>query len=112
MTVDEAISAHKRWKVRLMGYVSGVFAETKLDLAIVARDDACVLGNWLHGQFAAFAADPANARILAKHARFHACAALAVAAADRGDRTHAWGSSTGARSSLGSPPSSSRSSAI
>lgn len=84
-----AIDAHTQWKTRLRDYISGSGTED-LEVAIVSRDDQCVLGRWLqadgelhHGK------KPEFARVRSAHARFHEAAGEVLATAQRGDRTAA-----------------------
>lgn len=86
MNFDEAITAHVTWKIRLLGYVGGLPTAEKLDSLEVARDDACALGKWLHGEGQRFAALPKFSKVVDEHARFHRCAAEVIQACDRGDR--------------------------
>jgi methyl-accepting chemotaxis protein len=43
---DAAIEAHRAWKLKLRRAIS---SEEKLDVATIARDDCCALGQWIHG---------------------------------------------------------------
>lgn len=79
-----AIRAHQAWKGRLLAVVEGRATET-LDATLVARDDQCVLGCWLHGAGArAFAAEPLLPVVMASHARFHQLAGQVLQAAQQG----------------------------
>lgn len=47
MDLNEAIKAHSEWKMKLRGAIQ---THATMDVATIARDDACVLGKWLHGE--------------------------------------------------------------
>ncbi len=46
MDLNDAINSHTDWKIRLRHAIS---ERATLDVASVARDDACDYGQWLHG---------------------------------------------------------------
>jgi hypothetical protein len=80
-----AIDVHMRWRGRLESFIQGT-SEEKLLLDVVARDDRCELGRWIHGAGAErYGTLDTFAEIKAQHAHFHACAGkvLATALADR-----------------------------
>ena len=80
-----AIEVHMRWKARLKAVVDGTSSET-LDPAIVALDDRCALGTWLHGAGKErFAANPDYQKVVDWHRDFHRCAAGILEAMARGD---------------------------
>ncbi len=84
-----AIEAHQKWKVRLRAVVDGQSAET-LDPSVVARDDQCVLGKWLHGAGGAkFARDAQFVGLKTKHAYFHVCAGQVLSLAQSGAKEKA-----------------------
>ncbi|MBA4503300.1 CZB domain-containing protein [Marinobacterium marinum] len=69
-----AIEAHQRWKIRLNDVIAGRSQED-LDPAVVARDDCCALGKWIHGVGGdQFATQPEFAELKRRHAHFHVCA--------------------------------------
>ncbi len=76
MNFDESVAAHTRWKARLRAALDGVVEA--LDPATVARDDACDLGRWIHGDGDRYKALAEHQVLLAAHARFHQCAAEVV----------------------------------
>jgi len=75
MNFDDAITAHSQWRIRLQGVIAGTNQE-KLDPQVVAQDNKCPLGQWIHGdakhQYAALKEYPV---LVQKHAAFHQCAA-------------------------------------
>ncbi len=67
--IDHAIGAHGRWKTRLR--IALATGEGDLDPRMICRDDACALGQWLHG-FDHVARSDAHYRLVcAVHAEFH-----------------------------------------
>ena len=85
VSVRNAIEAHQAWKRRLE---SSIRAGTPVDHdpRLVARDDACPLGRWIHGAgVRQFGAEPRFVDLRAQHAAFHACAAHVVQLAHCGE---------------------------
>lgn len=75
--LNKAIYAHEQWKVRLADHLSGKKAlEVALD--VVARDDKCPLGEWIHGEGESLSANPVFQRLVTSHAEFHRLAADAA----------------------------------
>lgn len=70
MDFNEAIKAHMAWKTKLTDAIS---AQATLDSEIIARDDCCALGKWLHGDesYAQFGALRSHAECIDLHADFH-----------------------------------------
>jgi methyl-accepting chemotaxis protein len=70
MDLDQAVQKHAEWKVKFRTAIS---KREKLDAASIAKDNACDVGKWLHGdaksQYAGF---NSLKECLAKHAAFHA----------------------------------------
>ncbi|MBW8268454.1 CZB domain-containing protein [Caldovatus aquaticus] len=87
--IRQAIGAHGLWKARLRTAIET--GRSDLDPAVVARDDACDFGRWLHGPTLPEAArrSPHYARVRALHGRFHLCACATLQKALRGDRAGA-----------------------
>ena len=83
MNFEEAITAHSQWKIRLQGVISGTNKEV-LDPQIVAKDDRCALGQWIHGEARKYELLPEYADLVKDHARFHRCAAEVLHAAQTG----------------------------
>lgn len=69
MDLDYAVKAHGEWKVKFRAAIS---AKQKLDAASISKDNACPLGQWLHGEAKAkYAGLKSYSRCLADHAAFH-----------------------------------------
>jgi hypothetical protein len=94
--LDSAVCSHLEWRDRL----EDLFATDSMDRLsgdLVARDDLCALGHWIHGEGSRRLADlPAFMNLKRTHADFHRLVGSVVAAAQRGERQHA-------RAVLGSP---------
>jgi len=71
-----AISAHGKWKQRLLDYLSG--GGEQLDPAIVGRDDQCALGCWIYGDGHALHGNAKYVDLKVEHAGFHQCAASII----------------------------------
>jgi hypothetical protein len=78
MDFDQAILAHTRWKSRLKNHIEG---QEQVDPAILAKDDQCDLGKWLHGEATEYSGLRAFADLKAKHAKFHTVAAAVAQSA-------------------------------
>lgn len=84
-----AIEAHQRWKIRLNDAIEGR-SEEVLDPAVVARDDCCALGKWIHGVGGMnFAEHPEFAELRRQHAHFHVCAGHVLILAQSGRKREA-----------------------
>jgi methyl-accepting chemotaxis protein len=69
MDLQEAITAHSEWKTKLRGAIS---AQSRLDVASIARDDGCLLGKCLHGESRpTYGPLASHKACVAKHALFH-----------------------------------------
>ena len=78
MNFDDAITAHSQWRIRLQGVIAGTNQE-KLDPQVVALDNKCPLGQWIHGEAKAqFATLGEYPDLVKKHAEFHQCAAAVL----------------------------------
>jgi hypothetical protein len=85
MNLDQAVSAHQQWKMRLKMYVGGSRQE-KLDPAMVWKDDQCDLGKWILGVGSAKHGSRPEFRGLKEwHEYFHRCAAEVVRKVQVGD---------------------------
>lgn len=82
MDFDAAIRAHIDWKMKLRSYLS--HPDGTIKAAELRRDDQCALGKWIHGEGAAYAADPDFVTAKDAHIRFHQEAANIVKKADSG----------------------------
>lgn len=87
MKLDDAISSHLSWKIKLHQFLDG--QGEKLDSRNVQRDDVCALGQWLHGVGKAHANRAEFTNLLKEHAQFHRTAADVVRAIELGGRDRA-----------------------
>lgn len=81
MYLENALTAHADWKQR---FLDAIHTHEQLDTALIAADDRCQLGQWLHseaknehGHLYAYA------RLLETHAAFHREAARVAALINR-----------------------------
>ncbi len=66
-----ALEAHLKWKERLEKTLAGSSGES-LEVGVVAADDRCTLGQWLHGEARRlFAQYPEYDSLVKAHADFH-----------------------------------------
>ena len=80
---DGAISAHSKWRQRLLDYVAG--GGEQLDPVVVGRDDQCALGCWIYGDGRALRNNVHYADLKGEHAGFHRCAADVIRTSMAGD---------------------------
>lgn len=73
---DRVINAHLQWKSKLNAFLGG--AGEALDPAVVARDDKCELGCWIHGEGERFTGNVTYREVRTRHAAFHQCAAEVI----------------------------------
>ncbi|NMM09360.1 MAG: hypothetical protein HHJ16_03710 [Polaromonas sp.] len=77
--IDNAISIHENWKLRLQNYVDHTSNEA-LQTDAVALDDHCELGKWLHGRGGErLGKYPTFQILVARHQYFHTQASTVVA---------------------------------
>ncbi len=89
INISEATAAHVSWKLRLQRCLDGTADET-LDPEIVCRDDACKLGQWIHGDARKhFDGVEAFYTLRADHAIFHQLAGKIVRHAQANDHAAA-----------------------
>lgn len=68
MDIDQALSTHMDWKVKLRRAIQ----EHQAVDATASRDDQCPLGKWLHGEAKMkFGRLPTHQACVGKHAEFH-----------------------------------------
>jgi len=83
MDLDSAVRAHAEWKTK---FRSAIAKKEQLDAARIQVDNACPLGQWLHGE-----ARTAHGKLASygpcveKHAAFHKEAGRIAAAINAGD---------------------------
>lgn len=82
MNFDDAIRIHTQWKMKLSNYIAK--PDRSLDSALVATDNQCELGKWLHGDGRKYAAIPEFTALITEHQRFHRAASEVVKKADSG----------------------------
>jgi len=83
MDFEDAIDAHQRWKRRLTAFLAG--RGEALDANVVARDDKCALGCWIHGDGKKCTGEHDFEHLRGLHARFHKSAAEVIRCHERGD---------------------------
>ncbi|MCC6208770.1 MAG: CZB domain-containing protein [Gammaproteobacteria bacterium] len=70
MDLNRAIEIHADWKGK---FRKAITEKQTLDAGMIAVDDRCELGCWLHGDAKArFSGFPSYQTCLTEHARFHA----------------------------------------
>ena len=74
MNFTGAIQAHSNWKLRLVAQCRGTSSEN-IDVQMLAKDNACELGKWIHGLGQQYASDPRFKQLINLHAAFHKSAA-------------------------------------
>lgn len=85
VNVKTAIDAHIRWKHRLEGYLRGTSGEVLLP-QVVAADNQCVLGKWIHGEGARrYGHVDVFQELVHVHAEFHQHAGQVLTTAQRGE---------------------------
>jgi len=91
MDFDAAMQAHANWKIRLTGYANGIVKD-KPDAVTAGKDNACQLGQWLHGEAKAkLAGRPDYAVLVSAHAEFHRQAAAVIRTVESGQLDKARG---------------------
>jgi methyl-accepting chemotaxis protein len=87
MDFNEAIKAHSEWKMKLRHAIA---SQAQLDAAMIARDDQCALGKWLHGesknQYGMLAS---HRECIRHHAAFHRAASNVASTINARDFTNA-----------------------
>jgi methyl-accepting chemotaxis protein len=69
--LDEAVTAHGKWKMRLRNFSMG--SET-INPDDAAKDCLCALGKWIYGEGAKHAKAEGYAQLKSEHTNFHRCA--------------------------------------
>ena len=80
--MEDAIKVHSDWKLKLKAYLSK--PDGSLMPAQLGVDNACKLGQWLHGEGKKHSALPEYSALVAEHARFHKAAAGVIEKANSG----------------------------
>ncbi|MDE3141861.1 MAG: CZB domain-containing protein [Pseudomonadota bacterium] len=77
LDLKAALEAHSAWKKRLRDVIEG--KEAMPEIGKVARDDLCLMGQWLHGEGKRQFGDlPTYQMLLQTHAEFHLCVGEAL----------------------------------
>jgi hypothetical protein len=85
MDLDQAIAVHSGWKQKLSAYLRN--PDKSIDVAKLAKDDQCELGQWIKTESARYASDSAFQTLKKEHSKFHCAAADLVRRADAGQNT-------------------------
>ncbi len=86
--LDAMVRGHQAWKQRLFDHIAG--RGERVDATVAGRDDACALGQWIHGTGGKrFARLPEFVALRASHAAFHACAGGVARCTDEGRQAEA-----------------------
>jgi len=74
MNLDNAVHSHAQWKLR---FREAILNKEHVDAEVIARDDCCEVGRWLHGEGALHWGERAEfLEARAKHKAFHVQAGL------------------------------------
>jgi hypothetical protein len=87
VNIDEAITAHAKWKMKLASYISK--PDQSLQASVVGADNQCDLGKWLHGEGLKYSRLPEYSKLVSDHAEFHKFAAEIIRKADSGHKVTA-----------------------
>lgn len=87
MNFDDAVSTHSAWKQKLAAYLR--HPDKSIDVAALASDNHCALGQWLHSQSGGVASDAKFLELKREHANFHHSAAELVQRANAGENVSA-----------------------
>ncbi|AZN36470.1 CZB domain-containing protein [Iodobacter ciconiae] len=75
LNLKQVLDAHTAWKTKLKNELDGKGKES-LDVSIIAQDNQCELGRWLHGPGKlSFSHYPEYHSACTAHSEFHFCAA-------------------------------------
>ncbi len=69
--LDEAVTAHGKWKMRLRNFAGGTETINPED---ASKDCLCALGKWIYGEGAKHSSTEGFSHLKAEHANFHRCA--------------------------------------
>ncbi len=87
LDMKAALDAHAAWKKRLRDVIEGKVEMP--EISKVARDDLCLLGQWLQGEGKRdFGSHPAYQTLLQTHAEFHLCVGETLSAHAAGRHEH------------------------
>ncbi|MCS6988412.1 MAG: CZB domain-containing protein [Chloroherpetonaceae bacterium] len=84
-----AIVSHQNWKARFKAMIESGVAEA-LNPDVIARDDQCAVGKWIHGVAKErFGNHPLWEKLRGDHAFFHTCASRVLVMIIRGEKQKA-----------------------
>jgi hypothetical protein len=83
MNIEEAITAHATWKMKLAKYLS--FPDRSLNASVVGSPDLCELGKWIKDEGKQYSNRPEFTALVSGHNRFHKAAGEIVRKADAGE---------------------------
>jgi hypothetical protein len=84
LDMQSALAAHAVWKERLREVFDGRLDMPEMNK--VARDDLCLMGQWLHGEGKrTYGEHAAYRKLVRSHSEFHLCVGEALAAHAHGD---------------------------
>jgi methyl-accepting chemotaxis protein len=69
--LDEAVTAHGKWKMRLRNFAGGTETINPED---ASKDCLCALGKWIYGEGAKHSSVEGFSHLKSEHANFHKCA--------------------------------------
>jgi Chemoreceptor zinc-binding domain len=69
MNLEESVKKHTEWKLKFRAAIAG---QEQMDVGTIGRDNACPLGQWLHGDGKATCGSrPEFQRAFDAHRKFH-----------------------------------------
>jgi methyl-accepting chemotaxis protein len=84
MDFDGAIQAHSSWKLKIYSAARNGNKD-RLDAVAVGKDNACALGQWIHGEGKTLMVDkPDYQELVRLHSDFHRQAASLISKIDKG----------------------------
>lgn len=87
MNLEEAVQKHAAWK---MTFRAAIARKERLDAPTIAKDDCCMVGQWLHGEGRTrWSSRPEFQRALDKHKAFHVEAGKVASLINAGKYTEA-----------------------
>lgn len=85
LNLQEVLDAHLQWKIKLNDTLDGTATE-RYEVAVVAKDNLCVLGKWLYGPGKQkFSKLPEYEALRQIHSEFHICASKVLQKHENGD---------------------------
>ena len=84
MEIQDAITAHSTWKMKLAKYLSQ--PDHSLNASVVGSPDHCELGKWIKDEGKQYSHLPEFAALISSHNSFHKAAGEIIRKADAGER--------------------------